>query len=166
MGAPRHSSQPNAPSFLFSTCWHCLGNLRRWQDGRARQAAGRFYGSVSGNECNQPPPVLPGPICYPPAERFQLLNSPFVEPRHGNSRIFPPNGDPFPCPIQPVRSPPVFCPAAIIENHLPPGYKWPRFWSIPFQLAVQRQLPHTYSVQHPPNVSTLSHHPLPFNGKT
>jgi len=113
-----------------------------------RAGAGVFYGSVSGNEWNQPANAQPFAI----RQTFNSIAS-LTNP-YGNAASFP-NGDPFPYIYSP--SAPRFLPAASIET-IAPDYKWPLVYQ--FNAAVQRQLPRNVSLTMA-YVSTLSHH-LPF----
>jgi len=113
-----------------------------------RAGAGLFYGSVSGNEWNQPANAQPFAI----RQTFNSITS-FTNV-YGNPASFP-NGDPFPYTYSPAS--PRFLPAATIET-IAPDYQWPLVYQL--NAAVQRQLPHnvTATVAY---VGTLSHH-LPF----
>jgi hypothetical protein len=113
-----------------------------------RAGAGVFYGSVSGNEWNQPANAQPFAI----RQTFNSIAS--LSNPYGNPASFP-NGDPFPYTYSPQN--PRFLPAASIET-IAPDYKWPLVYQL--NAAVQRQLPRnvTATVAY---VSTLSHH-LPF----
>ena len=113
-----------------------------------RAGAGVFYGSVSGNEWNQPANAQPFAI----RQTFNSIAS--LTNVYGNAASFP-NGDPFPYTYSPSN--PRFLPAASIET-IAPDYKWPLVYQ--FNAAIQRQLPHNVSVT-AAYVSTLSHH-LPF----
>ncbi|HEY9126085.1 MAG TPA: TonB-dependent receptor, partial [Acidobacteriaceae bacterium] len=113
-----------------------------------RAGAGVFYGSVSGNEWNQPANAQPFAI----RQTFNSIAS-FTNV-YGNPASFP-NGDPFPYTYDP--SSPRFLPAASIET-ISPDYKWPLVYQ--FNAAIQRQLPRNTSLT-VAYVSTLSHH-LPF----
>jgi hypothetical protein len=113
-----------------------------------RAGAGLFFGSVSGNEWNQPANAQPFAV----RQTFNSIAS-LTNP-YGNPASFP-NGDPFPYTYSP--SAPRFLPAASIET-IAPDYKWPLVYQLNF--AVQRQLPHNVSAT-VAYVGTLSHH-LPF----
>lgn len=113
-----------------------------------RAGAGVFYGSVSGNEWNQPANAQPFAI----RQVFNSIAS-FTNV-YGNAASFP-NGDPFPYTYSPSN--PRFLPAASIET-ISPDYKWPLVYQL--NAAVQRQLPKNVSLT-VAYVSTLSHH-LPF----
>jgi hypothetical protein len=113
-----------------------------------RAGAGVFYGSVSGNEWNQPANAQPFAI----RQTFNSIAS--FSNVYGNPASFP-NGDPFPYTFDPAS--PRFLPAASIET-IAPDYQWPLMYQI--NAAVQRQLPKNVSLT-VAYVSTLSHH-LPF----
>ena len=113
-----------------------------------RAGAGVFFGSVSGNEWNQPANAQPFAI----RQTFNSIAS-LTNP-YGNAASFP-NGDPFPYHYSPQN--PRFLPAASIET-IAPDYQWPLVYQL--NAAVQRQLPHNVSVT-AAYVATLSHH-LPF----
>jgi hypothetical protein len=113
-----------------------------------RAGAGLFFGSVSGNEWNQPANAQPFAI----RQTFNSIAS-LTNP-YGNAASFP-NGDPFPYTYSPAA--PRFLPAASIET-ISTDYKWPLVYQ--FNAAVQRQLPHNVSAT-VAYVGTLSHH-LPF----
>ena len=113
-----------------------------------RAGAGLFFGSVSGNEWNQPANAQPFAI----RQTFNSIAS-LTNP-YGNAASFP-NGDPFPYTYSPAA--PRFLPAASIET-ISTDYKWPLVYQL--NAAVQRQLPHNVSATIA-YVSTLSHH-LPF----
>jgi hypothetical protein len=113
-----------------------------------RAGAGLFYGSVSGNEWNQPANAQPFAI----RQTFNSIAS-FTHV-YGNAASFP-NGDPFPYTYSPSN--PRFLPAASIET-IAPDYQWPLVYQL--NMAVQRQLPHNVGLT-AAYVGTLSHH-LPF----
>src|SRR5260370_18882313 len=113
-----------------------------------RAAAGMFYGSVSGNEWNQPANAQPFAI----RQTFNSITS-FTNV-YGNKTSFP-NGDPFPYHYNP--SSPRFLTDASIET-ISEKYQWPLVYQL--NAAVQRQLPHNLSAT-VAYVGTLSHH-LPF----
>jgi len=121
-----------------------------WGDGKTavRAGAGLFYGSVSGNEWNQPANAQPFAI----RQTFNSITS--LTNVYGNSTSFP-HGDPFPYAYSPTA--PRFLPAASIET-ISPDYKWPLVYQL--NMAVQRQLPWSFTVT-AAYVGTLSHH-LPF----
>lgn len=100
-------------------------------DGRTavRAGAGIFYGSVSGNEWNQPANAQPFAI----RQTFSSITS-FTNV-YGNPASFP-NGDPFPYTYSPSN--PRFLPAAAVEA-IDPDYKWPASYQL--NAAVQQQLP-------------------------
>jgi hypothetical protein len=113
-----------------------------------RAGAGMFYGSVSGNEWNQPANAQPFAI----RQTFNSIAS--FSNVYGNPASFP-NGDPFPYTYSPAS--PRFLPAASIET-IDRNYQWPVVYQM--NAAVQRQLPKnvSFTVAY---VGTLSHH-LPF----
>jgi len=113
-----------------------------------RAGAGVFYGSVSGNEWNQPANAQPFAI----RQTFNSLTS--FSNVYGNPASFP-NGDPFPYTYSPAS--PRFLPAASIET-IAENYQWPVVYQM--NAAVQRQLPKNVSLT-VAYVGTLSHH-LPF----
>jgi hypothetical protein len=109
-----------------------------------RAAAGVFYGSVSGNEWNQPANAQPFAI----RQTFNSITS-FTNV-YGNPASFP-NGDPFPYTYRP--SAPRFLPAASVET-ISQSTQWPLVYQI--NTAVQRQLPSQVSAT-VAYVGTLSH---------
>ena len=113
-----------------------------------RAGAGLFFGSVSGNEWNQPANAQPFAI----RQTFNSITS-LTNP-YGNPASFP-NGNPFPYTYNPAS--PRFLPAASIET-ISTDYKWPLVYQL--NMAVQRQLPRNVSAT-VAYVGTLSHH-LPF----
>jgi len=113
-----------------------------------RAGAGVFYGSVSGNEWNQPANAQPFAI----RQTFNSIAS--FSNVYGNPASFP-NGDPFPYTYSPAN--PRFLPAASIET-IAENYQWPLVYQL--NAAVQRQLPKNVSLT-VAYVGTLSHH-LPF----
>ncbi len=113
-----------------------------------RAGAGVFYGSVSGNEWNQPANAQPFAI----RQTFNSITS--FSNVYGNPASFP-NGDPFPYTYNPAS--PRFLPAASIET-IAENYQWPVVYQM--NAAVQRQLPKNVSLT-VAYVGTLSHH-LPF----
>ena len=121
-----------------------------WGDGKTaiRAGAGVFYGSVSGNEWNQPANAQPFAI----RQTFNSIAS--FSNVYGNPASFP-NGDPFPYTYNPAS--PRFLPAASIET-IAPDYQWPLVYQL--NAAIQRQLPGSFSLT-TAYVGTLSHH-LPF----
>src|SRR6202034_4884818 len=94
-----------------------------------RAGAGVFYGSVSGNEWNQPANAQPFAI----RQTFNSIAS--FSNVYGNPASFP-TGDPFPYTYTP-KSPRFLVPASI--ESIGPTVQWP--FSYQFNLAVQRQLP-------------------------
>jgi len=113
-----------------------------------RAGAGVFYGSVSGNEWNQPANAQPFAI----RQTFNSITS--FSNVYGNPASFP-NGDPFPYTYTPAN--PRFLPAASIET-IAENYQWPLVYQM--NAAVQRELPKNVSLT-VAYVGTLSHH-LPF----
>jgi hypothetical protein len=109
-----------------------------------RAAAGVFYGSVSGNEWNQPANAQPFAI----RQTFNSITS-FTNV-YGNPASFP-NGDPFPYTYSPSH--PRFLPAASVET-ISQSTQWPLVYQI--NTAVQRQLPSQVSAT-VAYVGTLSH---------
>ena len=100
-----------------------------------RAGAGMFFGSVSGNEWNQPANAQPFAI----RQTFQSITS-FTN-IYGNPASFP-TGDPFPYTYNPTT--PRFLPAAAVEA-IDPKYKWP----VSYQLnaSVEQQMPWGISLQ-------------------
>ena len=94
-----------------------------------------FFGSVSGNEWNQPGNAQP----YAIRQTFQSITS--LTNIYGNPASFP-TGDPFPYTFNAVS--PRFLPAAAVEA-IQPSYKWP----VAYQLnaAVEQQMPAGISLQ-------------------
>jgi hypothetical protein len=113
-----------------------------------RAGGGIFYGSVSGNEWNQPANAQPFAI----RQTFNSIAS--LSNVYGNPASFP-TGDPFPYTYTPAN--PRFLPAASIET-IAENYQWPVVYQM--NAAVQRQLPKNISLT-AAYVGTLSHH-LPF----
>ena len=115
-------------------------------DGRTavRAAAGVFYGSVSGNEWNQPANAQPFAI----RQTFNSITS--LTNVYGNKASFP-NGDPFPYTYS--ASHPRFLPAASVET-IAQNTQWPLVYQI--NTSVQRQLPYQVSAT-AAYVGTLSH---------
>jgi hypothetical protein len=109
-----------------------------------RAAAGLFYGSVSGNEWNQPANAQPFAV----RQTFNSITS-FTNV-YGNRASFP-NGDPFPYTYAPAH--PRFLPAASVES-ISENTQWPLVYQI--NAAVQRQLPSQISLTIA-YVGTLSH---------
>jgi hypothetical protein len=109
-----------------------------------RAAAGVFYGSVSGNEWNQPANAQPFAI----RQTFNSITS-FTNV-YGNPASFP-NGDPFPYTYTPAH--PRFLPAASVET-ISKNTQWPLVYQI--NTSVQRQLPGQVSAT-VAYVGTLSH---------
>jgi Carboxypeptidase regulatory-like domain len=100
-----------------------------------RAAAGIFYGSVSGNEWNQPANAQPFAV----RQTFSSITS--FSNVYANPVSFP-NGDPFPYTYNPAS--PRFLPAASVEA-INPKYVWPV--SYQFNVAVEQQLPLGISMQ-------------------
>jgi hypothetical protein len=109
-----------------------------------RAAAGLFYGSVSGNEWNQPANAQPFAV----RQTFNSITS-FTNV-YANPTSFP-NGDPFPYTYAPSH--PRFLPAASVES-ISENTQWPLVYQI--NAAVQRQLPSQISLT-TAYVGTLSH---------
>jgi Carboxypeptidase regulatory-like domain len=109
-----------------------------------RAAAGIFYGSVSGNEWNQPANAQPFAI----RQTFNSITS--LTNVYGNKASFP-NGDPFPYTYSPSN--PRFLPAASVES-ISQKTQWPLVYQI--NTAIQRQLPSQVSLT-AAYVGTLSH---------
>jgi hypothetical protein len=109
-----------------------------------RAAAGVFYGSVSGNEWNQPANAQPFAI----RQTFNSITS--FSNVYGNPASFP-NGNPFPYTYSPSH--PRFLPAASVES-IAENVQWPLVYQI--NTAVQRQLPSQVSLT-AAYVGTLSH---------
>jgi Carboxypeptidase regulatory-like domain len=109
-----------------------------------RAAAGIFYGSVSGNEWNQPANAQPFAI----RQTFNSITS--LTNVYGNKASFP-NGNPFPYTYSPSH--PRFLPAASVES-ISPDTQWPLVYQI--NTAIQRQLPGQVSFT-AAYVGTLSH---------
>lgn len=100
-----------------------------------RAAAGIFYGSVSGNEWNQPANAQPFAV----RQTFNSITS--FSNVYGNPASFP-NGDPFPYIYNPQS--PRFLPAASVEA-INPKYQWPVSYQL--NVAVEQQLPWGVSFQ-------------------
>jgi hypothetical protein len=139
------------PRGIVDLRWHHISPragivLDPFGDGKTalRAAVGVFYGSVSGNEWNQPANAQPFAI----RQTFNSITS--LTNVYGNKASFP-NGDPFPYTYAPSH--PRFLPAASVET-ISQNTQWPLVYQI--NTAVQRQLPGQLSatVAH---VGTLSH---------
>ena len=119
-----------------------------------RAGAGVFYGSVSGNEWNQPANAQPFAVrqTFNSIASFSNVYGPTLI--NGAASSFP-NGDIFPYVYNP--SSPRFITDASIET-IAPNYQWPLVYQL--NAAVQRQLPKNVSAT-VAYVGTLSHH-LPF----
>ncbi len=113
-----------------------------------RAGAGIFYGSVSGNEWNQPANAQPFAV----RQTFSSITS--LTNVYGNPASFP-NGSPFPYIYSPAH--PRFLPAASVET-IAEDYKWPETYQM--NAAVERQLPGQVSLT-VAYVGTMSRH-LPF----
>ena len=100
-----------------------------------RAGGGMFFGSVSGNEWNQPGNAQPFAI----RQTFSSITS--LTNVYGNAGSFP-NGDPFPYTYNPAS--PRFLPAAAIEA-IDPKYKWPVAYQV--NAAVEQQMPWGISMQ-------------------
>jgi hypothetical protein len=113
-----------------------------------RAGAGIFYGSVTGNEWNQPANAQPFAI----RQTFNSIAS--LTNVYGNPASFP-NGDPFPYIYNPKSA--RFLPAASVET-ISEKYQWPLTYQI--NAAIERQLPGYLSVT-AAYVASLSHD-IPF----
>ena len=100
-----------------------------------RAGAGMFFGSVSGNEWNQPANAQPFAV----RQTFNSITS--LSNVYGNPQSFP-TGDPFPYIYNSTS--PRFLPAAAVEA-IDPKYKWPV--SYQFNAAVEQQMPWGISLQ-------------------
>jgi hypothetical protein len=143
------------PRGIADTRWHHISPRIgvAWDpfgDGKTaiRAAGGVFYGSVSGNEWNQPANAQPFAV----RQTFNSITS--FSNVYGNPASFP-NGDPFPYVYNPTS--PRFLTDASIEA-IAESYQWPLVYQI--NSAIQRQLPKNVSATIA-YVGTLSHH-LPF----
>ena len=139
------------PRGIVDLRWHHISPragivLDPFGDGKTalRAAVGVFYGSVSGNEWNQPANAQPFAI----RQTFNSITS--LTNVYGNKASFP-NGDPFPYTYTPSH--PRFLPAASVET-ISQNTQWPLVYQI--NTAVQRQLPGQLSVT-AAYVGTLSH---------
>lgn len=119
-----------------------------------RAGAGLFYGSVAGNEWNQPGNAQPFAVrqTFPNINSFTNIYAPTLS--NGAASSFP-TGDVFPYTYNP--SSPRFLSAAGIET-IAQGYQWPLVYQ--FNAAVQRQLPHNVSTT-VAYVGTLTRH-MPY----
>lgn len=113
-----------------------------------RAGAGVFYGSVSGNEWNQPANAQPFAI----RQTFNSIKS--LTDVYGDPASFP-NGDPFPYTYSPSN--PRFLPAASVET-ISTKYQWPLTYQL--NSAIERQLPSQIALT-VAYVGTLSHN-IPF----
>jgi hypothetical protein len=127
-GIPRGVAQTPKTHFSprIGMAWDPFGNGTT----AVRAAAGIFYGSVSGNEWNQPANAQP----YAIRQTFNSITS--LSNVYGNKASFP-TGDPFPYTYSP-SSPRWIQPGAAVEA-IDPNYKWPS--SYQFNVAVEQQLP-------------------------
>jgi hypothetical protein len=139
------------PRGIVDLRWHHISPrvgvaLDPFGDGKTavRAAVGVFYGSVSGNEWNQPANAQPFAI----RQTFNSITS-FTNV-YGNPASFP-TGDPFPYTYTPSH--PRFLPAASVET-IATNTQWPLVYQI--NTAVQRQLPGQVSAT-VAYVGTLSH---------
>jgi hypothetical protein len=139
------------PRGIVDLRWHHISPragivLDPFGDGKTalRAAVGVFYGSVSGNEWNQPANAQPFAI----RQTFSSITS--LTNVYGNKASFP-NGDPFPYTYTPSH--PRFLPAASVET-ISQNTQWPLVYQI--NTAVQRQLPGQVSAT-AAYVGTLSH---------
>lgn len=100
-----------------------------------RAGAGVFYGSVSGNEWNQPANAQPFAV----RQTFTCISS-FTHVYSNNvigcTPSFPNSTSPFPYTFDPKA--PRFLPNAGVET-IDPNYQWPLTYQ--FNVAIQRQLP-------------------------
>ena len=113
-----------------------------------RAGAGVYYGSVSGNNWNQPNNALPFAI------RQTFLDIASLTNVYGDPSSFP-NGDPYPYIYSPSH--PRFLPDANVET-IGLGYQWPYTYQL--NAAVQREIPGNTSVT-VAYVGSLSHD-IPF----
>lgn len=119
-----------------------------------RAGAGMFYGSVAGNEWNQPGNAQPFAVRQPNLAINSLTNVYAPTLVNGTPSSFP-NGDPFPYTYNTAH--PLFLPNASIET-ISKSYQWPLVYQ--FNAAVQRQLPFNVSTT-VAYVGTLTRH-MPF----
>ena len=120
--------------------WDPFGNGKT----SVRAAGGLFFGSVSGNEWNQPANAQPFAI----RQTFNSIKS--LTNVYGNPASFP-NGDPFPYSYSPTS--PRFLPAASVET-ISQKTQWPLVYQI--NSSVQQQLPGQFTATLA-YVGTLSH---------
>jgi hypothetical protein len=127
-GIPRGVAQTPKDHFSprLGMAWDPFGNGLT----AVRAAAGIFYGSVSGNEWNQPANAQP----YAIRQTFNSITS--MSNPYGNKASFP-TGDPFPYTYSP-SSPRWIQPGAAVEA-IDPHYKWTSAYQ--FNVAVEQQLP-------------------------
>jgi hypothetical protein len=119
-----------------------------------RAGAGLFYGSVAGNEMNQPGNAQPFAVRQTFPNVNSLSNIYASTMVNGATSSFP-NGDTFPYVYNTAS--PRFLSAAGIET-ISPNYQWPLAYQL--NAAVQRQLPGNVSATFA-YVGTLTRH-LPF----
>jgi hypothetical protein len=100
-----------------------------------RAGAGMFFGSVSGNEWNQPGNAQPFAI----RQTFTSITS--FSDIYSNPQSFP-TGNPFPYTFNP--SSPRFLPTASVEA-IDPKYKWPVAYQM--NAAIEQQMPGGISMQ-------------------
>jgi hypothetical protein len=127
-GIPRGIAQTPKDHFSprIGMAWDPFGNGLT----AIHAAAGIFYGSVSGNEWNQPANAQP----YAIRQTFNSITS--MSNPYGNKASFP-TGDPFPYTYSP-SSPRWIQPGAAVEA-IDPHYKWTTAYQ--FNVAVEQQLP-------------------------
>jgi hypothetical protein len=149
------------PRGITSTRWHHVSprvgvSWDPFGDGKTaiRAGAGLFYGSVAGNEWNQPANAQPFAVRQTgfSVNSFTNIYAPTLA--NGAASSFP-NGDIFPYTYAPAS--PRFISAASIET-IGQQYQWPLTYQ--FNTAVQRQLPHNVSAT-VAYVGTLTRH-MPF----
>jgi Carboxypeptidase regulatory-like domain len=138
------STPGNHISPRLGIVWDPFGNGRT----AITAAGGLFWGSVSGNEWNQPANAQPFAI------RQTFANITSLENIYGNAVSFP-NGNPFPYIYS--ASNPRFLPAASPET-IDKGFRYPLTYQL--NSAIQRQLPGNLSLT-AAYVGALTHH-VPF----
>lgn len=124
--------------------WDPFGNGKT----AVRAGAGVFYGSVSGNQWDQPAAAQPFSV------RQTFLDIASLTNVYGDPGSFP-NGDPFPYHYNPSN--PRFLPNANVET-ISTKYQWPYTYQINF--AVERQLPGSAKIS-AAYVGSLTHD-MPF----